>query len=82
MIRRYGQTLVDEGFFADLAELERYAADLSALEADPKRHDIAWHLGLDADIVSDAMQCRTQALEDPAFYHRRAAVPFAMRKCS
>ena len=55
VIRRYGQTLV-EGFFADLAELERYAADLSALEADPKRHDIAWRLGLDADIVSDAIR--------------------------
>jgi GMP synthase (glutamine-hydrolysing) len=56
VIRRYGQNLVDEGFFADLAELERYAADLSALEADPKRRDIAWRLGLDADIVSDAMR--------------------------
>ena len=56
VIRRYGQTLVNEGFFADLAELERYAADLSALEADPKRHDIAWRLGLDADIVSDVVR--------------------------
>src|SRR6267154_4560010 len=33
VIRRYGQTLVTEGFFADLTELERYAADLSILAA-------------------------------------------------
>ena len=31
VLRRIGQPLVDEGFFADLAELERYAADLSTL---------------------------------------------------
>jgi GMP synthase (glutamine-hydrolysing) len=56
VIRRYGQTLVDEGFFADLTELERYAGDLAALELNPKRHDIAWRLGVDRDIVSHEMR--------------------------
>ena len=50
MILRYGQALVTEGFFADVTELERYAADLSALEANKQRRDIAWRLGLDGDI--------------------------------
>jgi GMP synthase (glutamine-hydrolysing) len=53
MIRRYGQTLVTEGFFADLVDLDRYAADLSALDLDPRRRDIAWRLGLGDDLIND-----------------------------
>lgn len=56
VIRRYGQILVDEGFFADLAELERYASDLDMLGHDRQRRDIAWRLGFDADIVDDAIR--------------------------
>jgi GMP synthase (glutamine-hydrolysing) len=51
MIRRYGQILVTEGFFASLIELERYADDLSVLDKDHRRRDVAWRLGLDDDIV-------------------------------
>jgi GMP synthase (glutamine-hydrolysing) len=51
ILRRYGQTLVDEGFFADLAALESYAADLSVLASDQLRTDIAWRLGLGTDIL-------------------------------
>ncbi len=51
MIRRHGQILVTEGFFTSLIELERYADDLSALDGDHRRRDIAWRLGLGDDIV-------------------------------
>jgi GMP synthase (glutamine-hydrolysing) len=51
IISRYGQTLVDDGFFRDLDELQAHVADLRALEADPARKDIAWRLGLDADVI-------------------------------
>jgi GMP synthase (glutamine-hydrolysing) len=51
ILRRYGQTLVDEGFFADVAALEAYAADLNALSLDQARADLAWRLGLGADIL-------------------------------
>ncbi len=51
VIRRYGQTLVTEGFFADTAELDRYAADLSILAANQQRRDIAWRLGFGDDIM-------------------------------
>jgi GMP synthase (glutamine-hydrolysing) len=51
ILRRYGQILVDEGFFADLAALEAYAADLAALAAAPSRADLAWRFGLGADIL-------------------------------
>jgi GMP synthase (glutamine-hydrolysing) len=51
ILRRYGQTLVDEGFFADVAALEAYATDLNALSLDLARTDVAWRLGLGADIL-------------------------------
>ena len=50
-VRRYGTRLVDEGFFPDVAELERYAADLLSLEANAARGDIAWRLGLGEDVL-------------------------------
>ena len=53
VIRRYGQILVDEGFFADLSALTQYAADLSALDANERRGDVAWKFALDRDILSD-----------------------------
>jgi GMP synthase (glutamine-hydrolysing) len=56
VIRRYGQTLVTEGFFADIAELERYASDLSTLAADRQRRDIAWRLGFGDDIMKESVR--------------------------
>ncbi|BAM92751.1 putative Glutamine amidotransferase, class-I [Bradyrhizobium oligotrophicum S58] len=56
VIRRIGQPLVDEGFFADLAELERYAVDLAALHHDRARRDILWRLGLDQDVANDGLR--------------------------
>jgi len=48
--------LVIEVFFKDLSELEFYAADLMALEADRKRRDIAWRLDLGEDILDEGMR--------------------------
>jgi GMP synthase (glutamine-hydrolysing) len=56
VIRRIGQPLVDEGFFADNTELERYAADLAILYRDRTRRDILWRLGLDRDVVDDDLR--------------------------
>ncbi len=56
ILRRYGQTLVDEGFFADIASLETFAADLSVLASDQRRTDIAWRLGLGADILQPELR--------------------------
>ena len=58
ILRRYGQTLVDEGFFADLAALDGYAANLGALAADHSRADLAWRLGLGADILRQELRLR------------------------
>jgi GMP synthase (glutamine-hydrolysing) len=56
VIKRYGQTPANEGFFADLTELERYAADLSTLAANERRHDIAWRLGFGDDIMRESVR--------------------------
>ncbi|WP_316177409.1 MULTISPECIES: type 1 glutamine amidotransferase [unclassified Bradyrhizobium] len=56
VIRRIGQPLVEEGFFVDPAELERYAADLAALHHDRARRDILWRLGLDQDVANDGVR--------------------------
>lgn len=56
VIRRYGQTLFAEGFFSDIAELERYAADLSTLAANQQRRDIAWRLGFGDDIMKESVR--------------------------
>jgi GMP synthase (glutamine-hydrolysing) len=50
-ILRYGARLVEEGFFSDVAALERYAADLESLGRDLTRRDIAWRLGVGDDIL-------------------------------
>ena len=51
IIRRYGKVLVDEGPFRDLDQLGRHAADLSDLQDDPARTEIAWRLGYDIDVL-------------------------------
>jgi GMP synthase (glutamine-hydrolysing) len=56
VIRRYGETLVNEGFFADIAELDRYASDLSTLAANQQRRDIAWRLGFGDDIMKESVR--------------------------
>jgi GMP synthase (glutamine-hydrolysing) len=58
IVRRYGQLLVDEGFFADLAALESYADELNVLFAVPTRADIAWRLGLGPDILQPNLRLR------------------------
>jgi GMP synthase (glutamine-hydrolysing) len=43
---RYGTTLIDEGLFADRAELEAFVAELRALMRDPRDRRLTWKHGL------------------------------------
>jgi GMP synthase (glutamine-hydrolysing) len=43
---RYGARLLEEGLFADRAELEGFVADLRALMRDPRDRRLAWKHGL------------------------------------
>jgi GMP synthase (glutamine-hydrolysing) len=51
IVRRYGNRLVKEGFFADATELLAYATDLETLEREPANKRLAWRYGLDGDIL-------------------------------
>ncbi|CAI5724034.1 unnamed protein product [Peronospora destructor] len=53
--------LVDLGFFADMKSADQYVDDLENLHIDPSRYDIAWRLGLDADVMNENIRhCETR----------------------
>ena len=45
--------LIKHGFFRDEAAALSYIDDLEALHQDPSRKDIAWRLGIDADVMNE-----------------------------
>ncbi len=51
VVRRYGQILVDDGFFASAKDLEAYATDLSVLHADPTRRNLAARLNIGPELL-------------------------------
>lgn len=49
--------LVKLGFFRDEASAMRHVEDLETLHSDPTRKDIAWRLGIDADVMNEDVRC-------------------------
>ncbi len=50
--------LIQHGFFRDEASANRYIDDLECLHSNPGRKDIAWRLGIDADVMNgDVRHC-------------------------
>jgi len=45
------------GFYADRAAAIDYADSLDVLQQDPSRRDLAWLLGLDADVLDPEIRC-------------------------
>lgn len=58
LVTRYTERLVGQGFFASAAEAETHAARLRTLHGEPARKDLAWLLGIDADILDPALRWR------------------------
>ena len=54
ILRRMAGSLVAEGFCRDEAEVEDYCTMLAEIDASPERADLAWRLGLDADVIDPA----------------------------
>ena len=52
-MRRNRAALLAEGFFLSADDLDRHASDLDLLHGDRKRRDIAWRIGLGAEITDD-----------------------------
>ena len=61
IIGRRAASLAGEGFFAGEADAAAYVDDLRALDADPARADIAWRLGIGADVLDPARR-RTELI--------------------
>jgi GMP synthase (glutamine-hydrolysing) len=59
MMERRKPALTAEGFFAGDAGASAYVADLRALDADSGRFDLAWRLGMDAQ-MTDARKRRAE----------------------
>jgi GMP synthase (glutamine-hydrolysing) len=51
IVRRYGNRLVKEGFFADSDDLFAHATDLELLDREPGNTRLAWRYGLDGDVL-------------------------------
>lgn len=54
ILRRYRRVFDKEGFFRDPDQADRFQATFEALAADPGRRDLAWTLGIDADVLDAA----------------------------
>jgi GMP synthase (glutamine-hydrolysing) len=53
---RYGETLVTEGMFSDVAALEAFAGELRALQANPSDTTLLWKHGLGPAMRNEALR--------------------------
>ncbi len=58
VFRRYGNLLIDQGLFPDMAAQNDFVADLDVLDADPSAKPQVWKYGLDASVLDDAVRTR------------------------
>jgi GMP synthase (glutamine-hydrolysing) len=58
VFRRYGETLIRQGLFPDMAAQDAFVADLDALERDPTAKPLVWKYGLDATVLDPAIRSR------------------------
>jgi GMP synthase (glutamine-hydrolysing) len=56
IVRRYGGRLNKEGFFADEATRDAYAADLETLEREPDNKPLAWRYGIDETVLNPSIR--------------------------
>jgi GMP synthase (glutamine-hydrolysing) len=56
--RRQGNDLIEEGLCADKNDVERFAGRVAALGVEPHRRDLAWQLGLDAEMTDPVRRTR------------------------
>ena len=54
--RAIAPRLMEEGFFEDMAAVERWGTDLDALDADPANQPVAWRHGFDAQLLDTGLR--------------------------
>lgn len=55
-LRRQADSLVEAGLARDGEDVEAYAWQVDGLHADPTRRDLAWRLGLDAQVTDERLR--------------------------
>lgn len=55
-MRRYGKTMVDEGFFSNEHDLLHYAEELEMLHSDPANKALAWKHGIDNAVLDKSVR--------------------------
>jgi GMP synthase (glutamine-hydrolysing) len=58
IVRRTGVKLVEEGFFTDAGDMQRYSSELDALYADPHNKALAWRHGLGVAVLEKSMRVK------------------------
>jgi GMP synthase (glutamine-hydrolysing) len=56
IVRRYGRSVIREGFFADEAARDAYVADLETLDREPENKPLAWRYGLDETVLNPVIR--------------------------
>jgi GMP synthase (glutamine-hydrolysing) len=56
IVRRIGPRLIDEGFFLNVADIEVFASDLDALDANPADKRLAWRYGISKNVLDKALR--------------------------
>jgi GMP synthase (glutamine-hydrolysing) len=56
IVRRIGTRLIEEGFFADAADIKTFATDLDALDRDPGCKRLAWRHGVSKNVLDKRLR--------------------------
>jgi len=56
IVRRIGTRLIEEGFFADAADMRSFAADLDLLDRDPGCKRLSWRHGVSANVLDKKLR--------------------------
>ncbi|MDP2411124.1 MAG: type 1 glutamine amidotransferase [Pseudolabrys sp.] len=56
IVRRIGARLIEEGFFADVADMKTFAADLDVLDSDPGCKRLAWRHGISKNVLDKKLR--------------------------
>lgn len=56
IVRRIGARLIEEGFFADVADMKSFAQDLDTLDRDPDCKRLSWRHGISRNILDKKLR--------------------------
>jgi GMP synthase (glutamine-hydrolysing) len=56
IVRRIGTRLIEEGFFADAADIKTFSTDLDSLDRDPGSKRLAWRHGVSKNVLDKKLR--------------------------